>query len=297
MSEAAAEIFCVDCGYNLRGIASDRCPECGWTIDRNALARSRIPWTHRRDIGRWRAYWRTVWLGSRRVKDLALEINRPIDPRDTRPFALITALLIGVPFAIAALATVLIETQGISLRALAQFIPLAPNAGPRTDLAAPLMAGFMFWPTLPVCILLFVWGMIRSMRLWVGSRQTAPTLHRHGAALSQYATAPLVFAPIGLALLAAGAGMRQIDVPGNAILYNIAELLVLGAGASVIAGSVGWCWLNVLRLRRSTLHLSAGRTALTAAAMPMSWLLLATVTFGILPWVIGLLCLMVVSIR
>lgn len=27
--------MCLKCGYNLRGITSERCPECGWSIPRN----------------------------------------------------------------------------------------------------------------------------------------------------------------------------------------------------------------------------------------------------------------------
>ena len=28
-SSSADDLYCPDCGYNLRGITSDRCPECG----------------------------------------------------------------------------------------------------------------------------------------------------------------------------------------------------------------------------------------------------------------------------
>ena len=35
----AADLFCPNCGYNLRGIDSERCPECGVVIDREAMGR------------------------------------------------------------------------------------------------------------------------------------------------------------------------------------------------------------------------------------------------------------------
>src|SRR5215212_4566949 len=90
-----SELFCPECGYDLRAIESDRCPECGWTIDRDAAATgSRIPWVHRRSIGRWRAYWRTAWLATWRIKQVAMESVRPVDEKDGRRFARIVMLSI-----------------------------------------------------------------------------------------------------------------------------------------------------------------------------------------------------------
>ena len=73
---AAHELFCIDCGYDLRQLTSDRCPECGWLIDRNVLTRTRLPWVYRKELGRWRAYWRTVLFASRNVTQLSMEIVR-----------------------------------------------------------------------------------------------------------------------------------------------------------------------------------------------------------------------------
>src|SRR4051812_12709994 len=48
---AQLDLHCPQCGYNLRGIDSDVCPECGLAIDRVAFAQSQLPWSHRRRIG------------------------------------------------------------------------------------------------------------------------------------------------------------------------------------------------------------------------------------------------------
>src|SRR5262245_15490774 len=61
VSDAAAVLLCPQCGYDLQGIDSARCPECGELLDREHLARSRIPWVSRGEIGRAAAYVRTVW--------------------------------------------------------------------------------------------------------------------------------------------------------------------------------------------------------------------------------------------
>jgi predicted RNA-binding Zn-ribbon protein involved in translation (DUF1610 family) len=87
---AARELFCPECGYNLRGITSARCPECGTEIDRAKLAESQIPWVHRAKIGRVRAYVRTAWLATARPNRLAMEMAGPVSYEDARKFWLVT---------------------------------------------------------------------------------------------------------------------------------------------------------------------------------------------------------------
>src|SRR3954466_6785156 len=93
-SDVAETLYCPDCNYDLRGIGeADRCPECGLAIDRDELATSRIPWVHRHRIGRFRAYWRTVWLAMVRTKSLGREVHRPVAYADAQRFRVVTCLL------------------------------------------------------------------------------------------------------------------------------------------------------------------------------------------------------------
>src|SRR5258706_15900939 len=62
------DVYCPHCAYNLRGVASSQCPECGQTVDRTILAQSILPWAQRKRLGWIRAYWRTVWLAVVRSK-------------------------------------------------------------------------------------------------------------------------------------------------------------------------------------------------------------------------------------
>src|SRR5690349_18858272 len=82
--EAESDLYCAQCGYHLRGITSDRCPECGLPIDHELT--SRIPWVYRRHIGRVRAYLRTVRLATLNAKLLAAEVARPVSYSDAQRF-------------------------------------------------------------------------------------------------------------------------------------------------------------------------------------------------------------------
>src|SRR4051812_15708142 len=86
--DTSAERFCQTCGYNLRGLASDRCPECGEKFDPTQAAGARIPWLQRSAIGTWRAYWRTVGMAMFHPVELGREIWNAsrVDPKSAIGF-------------------------------------------------------------------------------------------------------------------------------------------------------------------------------------------------------------------
>src|SRR5437867_2522049 len=94
---AVAALYCPECGYDLHGIESARCPECGQSIDRATLSESRIPWVHRREIGRVRAYWRTLWLAILRPRRIAMDIAAPAHLRDAEMFRRVTVISGSLP--------------------------------------------------------------------------------------------------------------------------------------------------------------------------------------------------------
>ena len=86
------DIFCPKCSYNLRGLESARCPECGYSLAFLKIAESQIPWVHRKEIGRFRAYWRTVWWATFRRLKFGEELARPMSLPDARRFQQVTML-------------------------------------------------------------------------------------------------------------------------------------------------------------------------------------------------------------
>ena len=84
---------CPRCGYDLRGNETGVCPECGEAFDAATLTTAAIPWQNRREVGRFRAFVRTVWLALRRPRELARQAARPVDYGDARRFQLVCVAL------------------------------------------------------------------------------------------------------------------------------------------------------------------------------------------------------------
>jgi hypothetical protein len=74
----------------LCGIESERCPECGYSLAFLKIAESQIPWVRRKQIGRFRAYWQTVWWATFRRLKFGEELARPIYLSDARRFHFVT---------------------------------------------------------------------------------------------------------------------------------------------------------------------------------------------------------------
>ncbi len=80
------DLLCPRCSYNLRGLHEYRCPECGQSFDPADLSETKLPWTHRRRLGRVRAYWATVSMVILRPRKLAAEMMHPQSYRDSQQF-------------------------------------------------------------------------------------------------------------------------------------------------------------------------------------------------------------------
>jgi hypothetical protein len=314
---APVQLTCPECGYDLRGIDSDRCPECGWEVDRTLVSRSQLPWTYRgREIGRFTAYGRTVWLATLRPKRLAAEVARPVEVADARRFTLVTALVAGVPMALLMLGLLLVENGTNSLNPLASVafydFVLTP---PAADLTLPYAAGMTRWGVAPAAIVLFWWLAVRAPSVWLRGGDLDASRRGRAAALGHYAAAPFACIPVAVMLwllaLLVGWGTNS-DIRANAsssINPTAPTRLALPAlrddepgGIFLIAvGVTLLCfilsWIGTLMLQSRALRVSVGRTLLTALALPLTWLACAVVAFGLMPWVIGLLWLMIDSLR
>jgi hypothetical protein len=195
-------LHCPDCGYNLFGIESDRCPECGLTIDRSILGDSRIPWVHRGRIGRIRAFWRTVILATARPRILAQEVNRPVSYIDAIKFRRVCLVLAWLP-----LVTAVAVVWGI--------IEIPMHAWERVGLA--LICGFSTWVYL-LCI--------TGLPSLFSHPRTLPVLRQNRAvALSFYCAGPLAWMILPTVVLCISFVM--LDGP-NSLFGEAETLLVIG---------------------------------------------------------------------
>ena len=294
---------CPACGYDLRGIDSGRCPECGTPVDRAAV--SRIPWVHRRLVGRWRAYWRTWAMATVRTGSLAAEVRRPVSHRDGQTFRWATVALAWPPLAGAAswaagrvpLGSVVtsvvtshvgpaIATGSTPLDALPLGLTVPWLIGTDTFAIAPLAVGVLL--VLLTGVGSYVFRPARLPTAW-GNRAVA---------LSYFSCAPLAFAfvPAVAGLLLAGEGLDATSAGRLWLLPNglrlLAQITVLGLPAILLVGS----FLAAVRLLRSATLAGVFNTITRAGLLAVLWAASAVVALVGLPWLVGYVRLLVESL-
>jgi len=94
---ASANLYCISCGYNQRGITAAHCPECGQDFSILPPSPSRLPWLHRRRVGLFRAYWRTVGMFLFNDTLFREQAENPITLRDAHLFCLLTLAHVIAP--------------------------------------------------------------------------------------------------------------------------------------------------------------------------------------------------------
>ncbi len=279
---ADLELFCPACGYSLRGIESDRCPECGFAIDRSAAAVSRIPWEHRRRLGWVRAYWRTMWMSSRTV---AGDMIRPVNYCDARRFQLVTVLIASLPLAaMAALPVPPALYQGLSASLSAW--PLALPQGWMIDFALPFLAGVGMRVVLPIAIVLYFLAMTGVASYFFHPPHLTVVQQNRAVALSYYAGTPLVLLAVptlaGWVFL-----LLHMYKPGWVDrVFMVASLMGFVIGLVPIV-TLLLLWVTSLRMLRHATVCSTARTITMALALPIAWAVLAVLIVAGLPWLVG----------
>ena len=173
-------VLCPDCGYDLRGSTSARCSECGFPLDVLRTRETQIPWSHRRELGRFKAYWKTVWLVLRHPKRFCLEILRPISYRDSQSFRWVTTLHAYLPILLGSALWCLFERlSGRSVGEDAWWI----------------LGGVLAWSLL---LLVLLPGLASYQFQW---RSLTVEQQNRTIALSYYAWAPLALTPLALPAL------------------------------------------------------------------------------------------------
>ena len=263
-----ADLFCPECHYNLRGIASERCPECGNIVDWANLATSLIPWVHRRRIGRVRAYLKTLWMVIARPGRLGAEAGRAVSYRDARMFRVVTVAIACLPILVLAILWGLHEKEGWD-----EIGMLVDAPG---DLAVTTFAG------------LIAIACATGAGAWFARpRQLPVVLQNRSVALGQYACAPLALVlPLGLVVGAVAWVGDHPDLPVWELLSRKGQdgilITVLLAAALALAAIPIKCWWCTLVLLRVAAKASMLRMMAAGVLLPLLWILF------LVEWVVGL---------
>jgi hypothetical protein len=298
---------CPQCGYDLRGcLDARRCPECGLEIEPGA-PRTRIPWAYRRRIGPAAAYVRTVRLATLHPRRLAAEVERPVAYRDALRFRLLTCLLATLPIT-ALLVGVMAGYGGAGfltvlhpdrIRNLMFAGPAAVEPGTPWAFGAaiPWESGATLPPVLPVALLV-AFVLVGGVATYAFHPRRLPQVRQNRAvALGHYASAPLVFAPLPVGAFMVVAVLQQmaLDAPGTGFPRLITLLTVFGCAAAV---AVAFLFLRAtLVLLRHAADARLPKLLLMTLVLPVAWTLCAAAALFGIPWLVGLVRLMLVSLR
>lgn len=301
-SATAAPIsFCIGCGYELRGISSLRCPECGLEIDPGAAA-TEVPWAHRRQIGRVAAFYRTVIIASFRPKRLAAAVAGPVDARASRQFRWVVCLLLSVPLA-ALLIAFLWRSGGpgvLNFLGDRMFYDSPIYQGGALaienfawELTFLWIAGATHWVVLPFSLLCAFPLMTVMARPWFRASRLPAELQSRGLALANYTAAPLMWLwlPIGgLGLILA---WQSSAGRFDASLWEEPLLLLRLAAAIVL---LLW-YAMTLRVMVRVTHCGFGRLIAAGILLPVCWVVAVVLALAGVPIVVGLIWIIFDSLR
>jgi len=187
------DLFCPACSYNLSGSVSAKCPECGYDLSGLRSRQCRIPWVHRRVIGRLRAYFATVWMVMFRNRRFCEEYARPTVYRDARIFQMVTVFFAFIPFV------------AVTLAAYATFPPDNDPVSGSPSTTAMLAYGDV-WPVvlLNLCVLLFLLVATGLPSYFFHARAIAVENQNRALALSYFTCAPAAFLGVAGVVYASG---------------------------------------------------------------------------------------------
>ncbi len=284
------DLYCPHCGYNLRGLTSGRCPECGNACDLATMSRSEIPWLHRARLGGAAAWWQTCWMALRRPGQMAGSINAACPYADARRFWLINVAIVCLPM-VAALVWFPITFTSDSLP-LGVLWPAAKTAQDAllANLILPWASAMIYRPVAVVaCILgvMFATGGVSYLfqlmpipRRQQG-RAAAMALYATGALMAGFvvaivlAVAALVIWVVMLATM--GSGPAMVD-----------GLVVAGILGSMLLLPVGAWWTATWMLYRRLCHASLTRSFVIGILLCLTSLMALVIAWGVIPWCVGL---------
>jgi len=276
-SDPDIDLFCPGCGYDLRALRGEACPECGAAVDLDKLRATGIPWVLGvGPLGKAWGFLRTCEQAGLRPTRFCREVAKPVALRDARWFRRVVVVLVWLTLpAIAIGDWVLFSIWDGTTDEWGYFFE-------DTGLSPA-------WSAVVLCVLLLLFLLgFTGMHLWAMHPGDLPAERQNRAvALGHYACAPLVILPFILALRTSGA-----------LVALVGEELSIGAmeDIGILVWAVSWLLLLVPVLlfwrccyvfAGKAAHRSGMAQAGLALGLPLLWLGWGVLVFFVLPAVVG----------
>jgi hypothetical protein len=243
-----ADLYCPECGYNLRGLTSRRCPECGLVLDFIESDTPIIPWERRRELGRFRAYWQTVLMVMFRNKLFCRAAYRSVSYRDAQKFRWVCILHVLIP--------------------LLLMLPILKAFDAEVLADAVKEFGAWFIGVIYICFLLTLLALTGLPSYFFHPKSLSVQQQDRAVALSYYACAALAWAPLVLtmqvAACASGPQASRLDLGAGLLVF----LFVVGAVTVLIAVVL---FLRGVIKRSTTVALAAPAIALILCLTLVTW--------------------------
>jgi hypothetical protein len=286
-------MYCPGCGYDLRGLSSGRCPECGLSID--TIHSGIIPWERRKGIGYFQSFARTLVTATFRPKHLARATGAPIDLRSARLFRWIVRALVFVPPA--SLFAFALSLHG-GLRSLIIIDSINGPARAFGPFLEPLFlwtAGATFWPALPI-------GFAVSVILATGIshlffiKQLDPVRQNRAMAFSFYLCSPLGWIWIPCLAFAAAMVLSNSDWVGSSMpIENLCTICGWAGSLSVLM--ILLMILNSFRAVSTATQCGIVRCIEAGVGIIVQAIASCALGLLLLPVIVGLFRLMIDSLR
>jgi hypothetical protein len=265
--------FCVRCLYNLYGITSDRCPECGLPIDKSNV--SSIPWEHRQTLGNTAAFLRTILLAILHPRLMAQSPASPAKYKQSRTFRIIVALIASLaPAAIvgASLPESLDYLLGYHARVISRHL--------RDELILIHLTGVALWPIIPLGFVIAFQLAAPCWRRWQLPAHAAVILQNRSMMMSNYAAAPLILTPLPVLATAAAILFQPHYYQPPPVRQLHALLLVI----AIFSGLPMFYLLirTIIILLAATVDASPLQIAAAIVFMALRWI--AALVAGLLVW-------------
>jgi hypothetical protein len=284
----------------LRATTGGRCSECGLAFDPADLARSNFPWLYRGQRGGFRAFLATVWLVTRDSKRIRHETAKSQSVPDALRFRRWVMTLVAATFA--GVATLVLATQGVTSLVVDKPSTYTRMTGSNgvaasADLLVPWSAGMIFWAG-PILYAagLGIWFVRAPMLVLRPSSAPSDGQADIVRAIGCYVTAPFVWVvpwAVGGATVVATDQLKEVI---GKTLVSVGVVVGACLALTMYLAVIGTIF-HTGQWRARVTRRGWGTGFLAMGEVLLRWAVGAAVCFGLLPWCVGFVRIVVDSFR